>query len=87
MFSHDKNLGLLSHVKGYKKRPFLFVADHVKRRLSEWMSKLMSRADREVMIQAVAQVIPTNAVNVFRFSRELSYSNQASINQFWWGCQ
>ena len=45
----------------------------------------MSWAVREVLIKAVAQAIPTYALSVFKFCKDLCNSIQSAIMRFWWG--
>ena len=85
VLSHDKYLGLPTVVGRSRKKPFLFIVDRLKRRLSCWMGRLASWAGREVLIKAVAQAIPTYSMSVFKLSVDLCHTIQASINRFWWG--
>ena len=71
VLAHEKYLAVPTHVGCSKKKSFLFIVDRIKKRLSAWMDKLVSWAKREVLIKAVAQVIPTYVMSVFKFSKEL----------------
>jgi len=84
VISHNKYLGLPTVVGRSKKKPFLFLVDRVKSKLSSWMGTLVLWAGREVLIKAVAQAIPTYSISVFKFSQELCQSIQAAITKFWW---
>jgi len=49
--SHDKYLGLLTFNGRPRKKPFLFIVDRIKKRLTSWMDRMMSWAGREVPIK------------------------------------
>lgn len=83
--SHDKYLGLPMTVGHSKKKPFLFITNRIKKRMGGWMDKLVSCAGREVLIKVVAQAIPTYAMSVFKFTKDLCCSIQSSILRFLWG--
>ena len=85
MLPHEKYLGLPTFVSRSRKKPFLFVVDCVKKRISGWMEKLASWAGREVLIKVIAQAIPTYAMSVFKFIKDLCNSIQSAITRFWWG--
>ena len=48
------------------------------------MERLVSWAGRKVLIKAVAQAIPSYAMSVFSFTKDLCGTIQATINRFWW---
>jgi len=48
------------------------------------MNKLVSWANKKVLIKAVAQATPTYAMSIFKLPRELCSSIQVKINHFWW---
>jgi len=43
--SYDKYLGLKTFVGRSKRKPFLFILDHIKKRLPEFMERLVSGQD------------------------------------------
>ena len=53
VLSHDKYLGARTFVGRSRKKSFLFLVDHIKKRMSGWMDKLISWAEREVLIKVV----------------------------------
>jgi len=85
VLSHEKYLGLPTIVGRSKKKSFLFILDHIKRRLSSWMERLVLWAGREGLIKIVAQAIPTYAMSIFKFSQGLCNNIHATISKFWWG--
>ena len=83
VLSHEKYFGLPTTIGRSKKKPFLFIFDRIKKRLSSWMERLVSWAGRKVLIKAVAQAIPTYSMSVFKFSQELCNNIHATISKFW----
>ena len=85
VLSHDKYLGAPMFVGRSRKKHFLFLVDHIKKRLLSFMDRLTSWAGREELIKAVAQAIPTYIMSTFQLSKELCQSIQSAIVSFWWG--
>jgi len=85
VLSYDKYLGLPTFIGRSHKKPFLFIVDRIKKRLSSWMDRLVSWAGREVLIKAVAQAILTYEMSVFKLPTNLCHLIQSTINRFWWG--
>ena len=52
-----------------------------------WKEKLLSQAEKEVMIKAVIQFIPAYSMSVFRLPIGLIKDIEAMIRKFWWGSQ
>ena len=46
---------------------------------------MLSRAGKEVLIKAVAQLIPTYTMVVFQLPRKLCDDLNAMCARFWWG--
>lgn len=42
-----------------------FLKDRIRKRLSSWDGKLMSKASKEILLKTVIQALPTYAMNVF----------------------
>jgi len=85
VLSYDKYLGLPTVVGRSKKKPLLFVIHQIERCLVGFIEKLVSWAGREVLIKVVAQAIPSYAMSIFNFPKDLCNAIQATINCFWWG--
>jgi len=85
VLSHNKYLGAPTFVGKSRKKPFLFLIDRIKKRMSQWMDKLASWAGREVLIKAIAQAIPTYTMSVFKLTKTACQTIQSSIIRFWWG--
>uniref|UniRef100_A0A2N9IBV7 Reverse transcriptase domain-containing protein n=1 Tax=Fagus sylvatica TaxID=28930 RepID=A0A2N9IBV7_FAGSY len=65
----DKYLGLPAMIGRSKKSIFNGLKERIVQRLQGWKEKFLSKAGREVLIKAVAQAIPTYAMNCFRLPK------------------
>ena len=83
--SYEKYLGLPSFVGRGKKASFDYIKERVWRKLQGWESKLLSPADREVLIKSIIQVIPTYAMSCFKLPIGLCDDIKAMIRRYWWG--
>ena len=81
----ESYLGLPTLVGRTKYQTFSFLKDQVWKKLQGWKDKLFSKAGKEVLIQAVAQSIPTYAMGVFQLPLKLCDELNALCAKFWWG--
>ena len=82
---HEKYLGLPSLVGRNKKNTFKEVKAKLAKKLADWKEKLLSKASKEVLIKAVAQVIPTSTMSCFKIPDSLCDEMTNLISNFWWG--
>lgn len=82
---HEKYLGLPSMVGRKKISFFNDIKLRVLSKLSSWQSKLFSCEGKEVLIKAIAQVVPAYAMSVFKVSLSICKDIQKAIARFWWG--
>ena len=76
----------LSSMIGQKKMSFFKdVKLKVLSKISSWHHKMFSSGGNEVLIKAVAQVIPAYAMSVFKLPKGLCEDIQRVIAKFWWG--
>ena len=75
---YEKYLGLPSFVGRRKKASFNFIKEKVWR-------KLLSQAEREILIKAVVQAIPTYTMSCFKLPIGLCNELESLIRKFWWG--
>ena len=68
---HEKYLGLPSLVGKSKKNTFQQLKERLANKLSGWKEKLLSNAGKEVLIKAIAQVMPTHTMSCFLLSSSL----------------
>jgi len=80
VLSHEKYLGLPTHIGRSKKKGFAPIKDRIAKRIKDWLGKNLSWAGREVLVKAVAQLIPTYAMSVFRLPRNFFQDIPSMIN-------
>ena len=54
-------------------------------KLAGWKEKLLSNAGKEVLIKAVAQVVPSYTMSYFKLPNGLCKEMTGMARQFWWG--
>lgn len=62
---HEKYMGLPTYIGNLKKRFFQCIQERVLKKLKGWEEGFLLQAGREVLIKAVAQAIPTCAMQCF----------------------
>jgi hypothetical protein len=81
----EKYLGLPAMIGRSKKAIFNGLKERIVQRLQGWKEKFLSKAGREVLIKAVAQSIPTYAMNCFRLPQSWCDEISGLIARYWWG--
>ncbi|XP_030968505.1 uncharacterized protein LOC115989003 [Quercus lobata] len=82
---NEKYLGLPSLVGRKKRNTFNEIKEKLRKKLACWKEKMMSKVDKEVLIKAVAQAIPTYNISCFKFPDALCDKLTSMIRNFWWG--
>ena len=82
---YDKYLILPSFVGRQKKACFNQIKERIWNKMQGWKERLLSQAEKEVMIKAVIQSIPTYSMNVFHLPLGLIKDIESMIRKFWWG--
>ncbi|KAL0359842.1 UNVERIFIED_CONTAM: hypothetical protein Sangu_0833600 [Sesamum angustifolium] len=77
-------LGLPSKVSRSKKLLFSTIWERIWNRISGWNTKLLSQAEREVLIKSIIQAIPTYAMGCFQLLITLLRKIQSMVSNFWW---
>ena len=68
-----------------KRAMFFEIKERVAKRLQGWKEKFLSKAGREVLIKAIAQVIPTYSMNCFLLPKSWCSDVDGLIAKYWWG--
>lgn len=82
---HETYLGLPSLVGKNKCNTFWHLKERLDNKLSGWKEKLLSHVEKEILIKAVAQAIPTYTMNVFLLPNALCDDMTSMVHRFWWG--
>ncbi|CAL9015940.1 unnamed protein product [Prunus brigantina] len=68
-----------------KKVAMNYVKERVKDKISSWKQSSLSLAGKEVLIKAVATVVPTYPMHCFKFTKGLCDEINSELAKFWWG--
>ena len=82
---HGKYLWLQTFVSGSKKKVFKHIQEKVMKKLKGWKEGFLSHAGREVLIKAIAQAIPTYAMQCFALPSNLLSEMESMFRSFFWG--
>lgn len=82
---HEKYLGLPTFIGSSKKRIFQTIQDRVWKKLKGWKGQCLSQAGREVLIKAVAQAIPSYAMQCFKIPKSITDGIAQMCRNFFWG--
>ncbi|KAF7832358.1 uncharacterized protein G2W53_014691 [Senna tora] len=82
---NEKYLGLPTMVGRSKFNSFKSIIDRVWKRLQVRKERLLTKAGKEVLIKAVAQLIPTYSMSCFLMPQNLCHKLNMLMAKFWWG--
>nr|AAP53315.2 retrotransposon protein, putative, unclassified [Oryza sativa Japonica Group] len=85
--TNEKYLGLPVFVGRSRTKIFSYLKERIWQRIQGWKEKLLSRAGKEILIKAVAQVIPTFAMGCFELTKDLCDQISKMIAKYWWSNQ
>ncbi|KAB2635662.1 ribonuclease H protein [Pyrus ussuriensis x Pyrus communis] len=68
-----------------KKRVLAYVKGCTLVKLQGWKQNTLSKAEREVLIKAVVEVIPAYPMIIFKFPMVVCQELDAMVSNFWWG--
>lgn len=80
---HSKYLGLPSIIGKSKKEVFVEVTKRVGKKLSRWKEKMLSIGGREILMEAVAQAIPTYTMSYSQLPKGLCDEIEGMMRRFW----
>jgi hypothetical protein len=81
----DTYLGLPTLVGKSRVSEFHNITDRVRRKVSDWKTKFLSQAGKEILIKAVVQAIPTYSMSIFLLPKTLCKELNSLMQNFWWG--
>jgi hypothetical protein len=71
----------------YKTKNFGYLKEKVWQRIQGWKEKLLSKAGKDILVNAIAQAIPTYAMSCFDLTKTLCDDIGTMTNCFWWAQQ
>ncbi|XP_035546735.1 uncharacterized protein LOC118348703 [Juglans regia] len=81
----EKYLGLPSLVGRKKIASFHSLIDRTWSRVSNWRTKFLSAAGKEILLKVVLQAIPTYAMGMFLLPASITRRLNQILRRFWWG--
>ncbi|KAA3483393.1 LINE-1 reverse transcriptase isogeny [Gossypium australe] len=82
---HGRYLGLPSLVGHTKRSIFSFLRERMWSCIQNWNNKLLSRANKEILLKSIAQAILSYCMSTFLLPISLYDELQRIMNSFWWG--
>ena len=67
--------------KKKKKESFIYIKESIWGKLQGWKEKLLSQAEREVLLKAIVQAIPTFAMSCFQLPVNLFHEIEVMIKK------
>jgi hypothetical protein len=81
---YDKYLGLPALVGKSRMGEFKSIIDRVCGGVSDWKTKFLSQAEKEILLKAVVQAIPTYIMSIFLLPKALYKENDKKIHLMSW---
>jgi len=83
----ERYLGLPVSIGVSKKKTFAYIKQKIWCRVQGWQEKMLSKANKEILVKAVAQAIPTYAMSCFDITKTLCDELSAMVSRYWWSQQ
>ncbi|XP_035551759.1 uncharacterized protein LOC118349911 [Juglans regia] len=83
--SFERYLGLPALVGKKKIVSFHSLIDRTWTRVSNWRTKFLSAAGKEILLKAILQAIPTYAMGMFLLPVSITRKLNQILRKFWWG--
>ena len=80
-----KYLGLPSVIGKSKNQVFVEIREKVGKKLSGWKERMLSMGEKEILIKAITQAIPTYTISCFQLPKGLCEDLERMKRNFWWG--
>jgi hypothetical protein len=80
--SFDKYLGLPTLVGKSRTQVFASIKDRIWNCLNNWKTNFLTQAGKEILIEAVAQAMPTYCMSVFLLPKTLCKEIQGMMQRF-----
>jgi hypothetical protein len=81
----DTYLGLPAWISKNKGQAFKENVERVRKKLTNWKVKFLSKVGKEILLKAVVQAIPTYSMSVFQLPASLCMDLNRMMQNFWWG--
>ena len=82
---YKKYFVLPSFVGRNKKASLMYIKERIWSKLQGWKEKLLSQANREVLLKAMIQAIPAYTISCFKLPINIFHEIETLIRKFWWG--
>ena len=82
-----KYLGLPVPEGRMHKGNFEIIQDRLRKKLIDWSEQYVSSGNKEILIKAVAQALPTYVISVFKLPASVCDELTRMIRQYWWGVE
>ncbi|XP_061993546.1 uncharacterized protein LOC133711437 [Rosa rugosa] len=83
--SHEKYLGLPTYLGRKKTATFQYIKDNLAKKIDGWQGKMLSGEGKDILIQVVAQALPSYAMSVFQLIKNFCEDLDQMCARFWWG--
>ncbi|XP_041027029.1 uncharacterized protein LOC121267249 [Juglans microcarpa x Juglans regia] len=84
---YEKYNGLPTLIGRSRYQAFEGILDRVRSRVSNWKTKLLSQAWKEILVKAGVHALPTYCIGVFKLPKSLLRELNRVMHQFWWSQQ
>jgi hypothetical protein len=79
---NERYLELPAHISHSKQEAFEYIKEKIWARIQGWKEKLLSMAEKEILIKSIAQAIPTYAMSCFNLTKSFCDQVRAMICRY-----
>jgi hypothetical protein len=80
----ERYLGLPALVGRSRVPSFNYIKGRIWAKLNGWKEKFLTHPEKEILLKAIIQAIPTYTMSVFRLPKALTKEINAMMGKFWW---